>query len=286
MSELASQYLFRYKDIKINNFLRAVSGNDVTFYSPEASGIEQQLGGIMVENHKVLVVDDDARLRALLERYLSEQGFQVRSVANGEQMDRLLTRENFHLMVLDLMLPGEDGLSICRRLRNSNNMIPILMLTAKGDEIDRIVGLEVGADDYLPKPFNPRELLARIKAVLRRQVIEAPGAPSSEETIIEFGDFRLNLGTREMFRGEEAMPLTSGEFAVLKALVTNAREPLSRDKLMNMARGREYSAMERSIDVQISRLRRMLEVDPSKPRYIQTVWGLGYVFVPDGKAAN
>ncbi len=240
----------------------------------------------MVENHKVLVVDDDARLRALLERYLSEQGFQVRSVANGEQMDRLLTRENFHLMVLDLMLLGEDGLSICRRLRNSNNMIPILMLTAKGDEIDRIVGLEVGADDYLPKPFNPRELLARIKAVLRRQVVEAPGAPSAEETIIEFGEFRLNLGTREMFRGEEAMPLTSGEFAVLKALVTNAREPLSRDKLMNMARGREYSAMERSIDVQISRLRRMLEVDPSKPRYIQTVWGLGYVFVPDGKAAN
>ncbi|WP_165310041.1 two-component system response regulator OmpR [Vibrio ziniensis] len=237
----------------------------------------------MQENFKVLVVDDDARLRALLERYLSEQGFQVRSVANSEQMDRLLTRETFHIMVLDLMLPGEDGLSICRRLRNSNNMIPILMLTAKGDEIDRIVGLEIGADDYLTKPFNPRELLARIKAVLRRQTIEAPGAPSSEESMVEFGEFRLNLGTREMFRGEEPMPLTSGEFAVLKALVMNAREPLSRDKLMNMARGREYSAMERSIDVQISRLRRMLEVDPSKPRYIQTVWGLGYVFVPDGK---
>lgn len=141
----------------------------------------------------------------------------------------------------------------------------------------------MGADDYLPKPFNPRELLARIKAVLRRQTIELPGAPSSEEQVVEFGDFRLNLGTREMFRGDESMPLTSGEFAVLKALVTNAREPMSRDKLMNMARGREYSAMERSIDVQISRLRRMLEVDPSKPRYIQTVWGLGYVFVPDGK---
>ena len=239
----------------------------------------------MQENHKILVVDDDARLRALLERYLSEQGFQVRSVANGEQMDRLLTRENFHLMVLDLMLPGEDGLSICRRLRNANNTLPILMLTAKGDEVDRIVGLEVGADDYLPKPFNPRELLARIKAVLRRQTVELPGAPSSEEKVVEFGDFRLNLGTREMSRGDEAMPLTSGEFAVLKALVTNAREPMSRDKLMNMARGREYSAMERSIDVQISRLRRMLEDDPSKPRYIQTVWGLGYVFVPDGKLA-
>ncbi|MGC9459679.1 response regulator, partial [Vibrio genomosp. F10] len=157
----------------------------------------------MQENFKILVVDDDARLRALLERYLSEQGFQVRSVANSEQMDRLLTRENFHLMVLDLMLPGEDGLSICRRLRNANNSLPILMLTAKGDEVDRIVGLEVGADDYLPKPFNPRELLARIKAVLRRQTIEAPGAPSSEESLVEFGEFRLNLGTREMFRGEE-----------------------------------------------------------------------------------
>ncbi|MBD1574321.1 two-component system response regulator OmpR [Vibrio sp. S17_S38] len=237
----------------------------------------------MQENYKILVVDDDARLRSLLERYLTEQGFQVRSVANAEQMDRLLTRENFHLMVLDLMLPGEDGLSICRRLRHDNNQLPIVMLTAKGDEIDRIVGLEVGADDYLPKPFNPRELLARLRAVLRRQSTEAPGAPSSDEEIVEFGEFTLNLGTREMFRGEEPMPLTSGEFAVLKILVNHARTPMSRDKLMNMARGREYSAMERSIDVQISRLRRMLEEDPSHPRYIQTVWGLGYVFVPDGK---
>ncbi|MDW6002660.1 osmolarity response regulator transcription factor OmpR [Vibrio mangrovi] len=237
----------------------------------------------MQESEKILVVDDDARLRSLLERYLSDQGYQVRSVANSEQMDRLLARENFHLMVLDLMLPGEDGLSICRRLRQSNSQLPILMLTAKGDEEDRITGLELGADDYLPKPFNPRELLARIKAVLRRQVIELPGAPSAEESLVEFGEFRLNLGTREMFRGDEVMPLTSGEFAVLKVLVSNPREPMSRDKLMNMARGREYSAMERSIDVQISRLRRMLETDPAKPRYIQTVWGLGYVFVPDGQ---
>lgn len=237
----------------------------------------------MQDNVKILVVDDDARLRSLLERYLSEQGFLVRSVANSEQMHRLLTRENFHLMVLDLMLPGENGLSICKRLREANNHLPILMLTAKGDEEDRILGLDVGADDYLPKPFNPRELLARIKAILRRQVNEAPGAPSAEESIVEFGEFRLNLGTREMFRGDESIPLTSGEFAVLKVLVANPREPMSRDKLMNMARGREYSAMERSIDVQISRLRRMLEIDPAKPRYIQTVWGLGYVFVPDGQ---
>lgn len=235
------------------------------------------------ETTKILVVDDDMRLRGLLERYLVEQGFIVRSAANSEQMDRLLERENFHLLVLDLMLPGEDGLSICRRLRQKDHPIPILMLTAKGDEVDRIIGLELGADDYLPKPFNPRELLARIRAILRRQQKEAPGAPVNEaEAEVSFGEFRLNLSTREMFHGEQFMPLTSGEFAVLKALVTHPREPLSRDKLMNLARGRDYSALERSIDVQVSRLRRMVEKDPANPRYIQTVWGLGYVFVPDG----
>jgi two-component system phosphate regulon response regulator OmpR len=160
------------------------------------------------------------------------------------------------------------------------------MLTAKGDEVDRIIGLELGADDYMPKPFNPRELLARIKAVLRRRTYEAPGAPSKEENIISFGEYNLNLATREMLKGDVNMPLTSGEFAVLKALTTHPREPLSRDKLMNLARGRDYSALERSIDVQVSRLRRMLEVDPAKPRYIQTVWGLGYVFVPDGVSSD
>ncbi|WP_370166504.1 two-component system response regulator OmpR [Marisediminitalea sp.] len=236
------------------------------------------------ETSKILVVDDDMRLRSLLERYLVEQGFQVRSAVNSEQMDRLLERENFHLMVLDLMLPGEDGLSICRRLRQAESKMPIIMLTAKGDEVDRIIGLEMGADDYLPKPFNPRELLARARAVLRRQTVEAPGAPSLEEQIVEFGEYRLNLATREMTADGKPLSLTSGEFAVLKSLVTHPREPLSRDKLMNLARGRDYSALERSIDVQVSRLRRMLEKDPASPRYIQTVWGLGYVFVPDGEA--
>lgn len=238
------------------------------------------------ETPKILVVDDDMRLRALLERYLTEQGFLVRGAANAEQMDRLLARENFHLMVLDLMLPGEDGLSICKRLREQENDIPIVMLTAKGDEDDRIIGLDQGADDYMPKPFNPRELLARINSVLRRKTHEAPGAPAQEENIVSFGEYEFNLATREMRKGEQSMALTSGEFAVLKALVTHPREPLSRDKLMNLARGRDYSALERSIDVQVSRLRRMLEVDPTKPRYIQTVWGLGYVFVPDGKAVD
>ena len=237
------------------------------------------------DRHKILVVDDDARLRALLERYLVEQGFQVRSVADGKQMDRLLERENYALMVLDLMLPDEDGLTICRRLRDQGNPLPIVILTAKGDEVDRIIGLEQGADDYLAKPFNPRELLARINAVLRRQKRELPGAPSEDETIIEFGDYWFNLATREMRKQDQPMPLTSGEYAVLKALVMHPREPLSRDKLMHLARGRDYSALERSIDVQVSRLRRMIEEDATKPRYIQTVWGLGYVFVPDGQKA-
>ncbi|PHM50334.1 two-component system response regulator OmpR [Xenorhabdus miraniensis] len=236
----------------------------------------------MQESYKILVVDDDMRLRALLERYLSEQGFQVRSVANAEQMDRLLTRESIQLIVLDLMLPGEDGLSVCRRLRSQHNSIPIIMISAKGEEVDRIVGLEIGADDYLAKPFNPRELLARMRAVLRRQANELPGAPASDDAVIKFGKFKLDLGTREMFHQDELLSLTSGEFSVLKVLVSHPREPLSRDKLMSLARGREYGAMERSIDVQVSRLRRLIEEDPAHPRYIQTVWGLGYVFVPDG----
>ncbi|OTA20516.1 osmolarity response regulator [Xenorhabdus beddingii] len=236
----------------------------------------------MQESYKILVVDDDMRLRVLLERYLSEQGFQVRSAANAEQMDRLLTRESIQLIVLDLMLPGEDGLSVCRRLRSQNNPIPIIMVSAKGEEVDRIVGLEIGADDYLAKPFNPRELLARMRAVLRRQTNELPGAPTADDAIIKFGKFKLDLGTREMFHQDELLPLTSGEFSVLKVLVSHPREPLSRDKLMSLARGREYGAMERSIDVQISRLRRLIEEEPAHPRYIQTVWGLGYVFVPDG----
>lgn len=238
----------------------------------------------VAEGEKILIVDDDERLRRLLERFLTEQGFRVRGVENAEQMDRMLARELFNLVVLDLMMPGEDGLSVCRRLREGNNQIPIIMLTAKGDEASRIQGLELGADDYLAKPFNPRELLARIKAVLRRQSTSVPGAPGNEEADVTFGDYSLSLATRELSKGDQVHMLTTGEFAVLKALVEHAREPLTRDKLMNLARGREWDALERSIDVQISRLRRMIEPDPSKPRYIQTVWGVGYVFVPDGTA--
>lgn len=232
---------------------------------------------------KILVVDDDARLRTLLQRYLEEQGYAVKAVADASQMDKALGREIYNLMVLDLMLPGEDGLSICRRLREAGSRIPIIMLTAKGDDNDRINGLDAGADDYLPKPFNPRELMARIKAVLRRQVKELPGAPSQADELVGFGPYALDLSTRSLKKNGENVALTTGEFAVLKALVQHPREPLTRDKLMNLARGREWSAMERSIDVQVSRLRRLIEDDPSNARYIQTVWGVGYVFVPDGQ---
>jgi two-component system phosphate regulon response regulator OmpR len=232
---------------------------------------------------RILVVDDDLRLRDLLERYLSEQGFAVKSVPDAPAMDRLLARERFDLLILDLMLPGEDGLSICRRLRAASPDPALVMLTAKGDEVDRIVGLEMGADDYLPKPFNPRELVARINAVLRRRAPAAPpGSPAAAGEPLRFGPFTLDLSTRQLSRDGRPVALTTGEFALLKALAEHPRVSLSRDRLMALARGREKEAYDRSIDVQVSRLRRIIEDDPARPRYIQTVWGYGYVFVPDG----
>lgn len=234
---------------------------------------------------KILIVDDDPRLRDLLRRYLGENGFNVLVSENGEAMKRLWVREHFDVLILDLMMPGEDGLAILKRLRAEKDMTPVIMLTARGEDVDRILGLELGADDYLGKPFNPRELLARIHAVLRRRPRQdAPGAPSMENEVVKFGDFELDLGTRVLKKNCEIVPLTTGEFAVLKAFARHPRQPLSRDKLMEMARGREYEAFDRSLDVQVSRLRKLLEPDPSKPRYLQTVWGLGYVFIPDGHA--
>ncbi|MFC7287760.1 two-component system response regulator OmpR [Herminiimonas sp. KBW02] len=233
---------------------------------------------------KVLVVDDDLRLRDLLRRYLSEQGFNVVTAENAQAMNKLWLRERYDLLVLDLMLPGEDGLSICRRLRGAGDKTPIIMLTAKGEDVDRIVGLEMGADDYLAKPFNPRELVARISAVLRRVgPEEIPGAPSETPQSFTFGEFVLDLGTRTLKKNDETVPLTTGEFSVLKVFARHARQPLSREKLMELARGREYEVFDRSLDVQISRLRKLIEPDPSTPLYIQTVWGLGYVFIPEGK---
>jgi len=232
---------------------------------------------------RILVVDDDQRLRELLTRYLGEQKFEVHAVADAPGMDKHLLRERYDLLVLDLMLPGEDGLAICRRLRATGAPPAIIMLTARGDEVDRIVGLEMGADDYLPKPFNPRELVARINAVLRRKPRGGlPGAPGAEDGVHRFGAFEFSPATRELKKDGKPVALTTGEYSVLKVLVERPRQPLSRDKLMELARGREYEVFDRAIDVQISRLRKLVEEDPAHPRYIQTVWGHGYVFVPDG----
>jgi DNA-binding response OmpR family regulator len=197
-------------------------------------------------------------------------------------LDKALALKRDHVLVLDLMLPREDGLTILRRLRGSDQNVPVILLTAKGDEIDRIVGLEMGADDYLPKPFNPRELVARIHAVLRRKGSQPVGAPDAEEKTIVFGDCELDLATRVLTRAGNQISLTTGEFALLKALVSHPRQPLSRDRLMELARGRDHDPFDRAIDVQVSRLRKLVEPDHSNPRFIQTVWGHGYVFVPDG----
>jgi two-component system OmpR family response regulator/two-component system phosphate regulon response regulator OmpR len=230
---------------------------------------------------RILVVDDDVRLRDLLTRYLGEQGFEVRAIADARELDKRLQRDPPHLLVLDLMLPGEDGLSVCRRLRGAGENVPIIMLTAKGEEVDRIVGLEMGADDYLPKPFNPRELVARIHAVLRRHGERAaPGAPTDAGTV-PFGPYTLDLAARTLARDGNNVTLTTGEFALVKVFVQHPRQPLAREKLMMLARGRDREVFDRAIDVQVSRLRKLVEPDPSAPRYIQTVWGFGYVYVPD-----
>lgn len=235
------------------------------------------------QHKKILVVDDDVRLRELLQRYLTEQEYTVKVASDAKEMDAILAVEAIDLLVLDLMLPGEDGLSICRRIRASGTLLPIIMLTARGDEVDRIIGLEMGADDYLPKPFNPRELLARINAVLRRHERLQPSAPALNSDSVTIGEFVFNPATRSLTKDGVAVTITSGEFALLKVFVDHPRQPLSRDKLMQLARGRELDVFDRSIDVQVSRLRKLIEPDAAHPRYLQTMWGFGYVFIPDGE---
>jgi two-component system phosphate regulon response regulator OmpR len=234
------------------------------------------------QSKKILVVDDDVRLRELLQRYLTEQGYTIKVASDAKEMDAVLAAETIDLLVLDLMLPGEDGLSICRRIRGTGTMLPIIMLTARGDEVDRIIGLEMGADDYLPKPFNPRELLARINAVMRRHERLQPSAPAINTDNVTIGDFVFSAATRSLSKNGVSITITSGEFALLKVFVDHPRQPLSRDRLMQLARGRELDVFDRSIDVQVSRLRKLIEPDITHPRYLQTMWGFGYVFIPDG----
>ncbi len=235
-----------------------------------------------MDNAALLVVDDDLRLRDLLERYLAQQGFRVRGAGSAAAMQRELAAHHADLIVLDLMLPDGNGLDLCRKLRADGIETPVIMLTAKGDDVDRIVGLEIGADDYLPKPCNPRELVARIRAVLRRRPKPMVGAPQAEQATVRFGRFSFDPATRQLLDGQAPVKLTSGEFAVFAALVAHPFQTLSREKLIALARGREHDAFDRSIDVMVSRLRRCIEDDPRQPRWLQTVWGEGYVFVPEG----
>ena len=227
----------------------------------------------------ILVVDDDREIRDLLSRFLRKHGFRVAAAAEGREMRKVLETGRFDLIVLDLMLPGEDGLALCRWVR-ATSQVPVIMLTAVGEDTDRIIGLEMGADDYIAKPFNPRELLARIRAVLRR----AEGLPNAEarKGVLVFEGWKLDTDRRELYRPDgELVPLTSGEYDLLLALVERAQRVLTRDQLLDLTRGRDTIPFDRSIDVQISRLRRKIEDDPREPVRIKTVRGGGCVFASE-----
>lgn len=232
-----------------------------------------------MENSKknILVVDDDIKINKLVSQYLKEQGLAIHSAHNGKDLDKILDKNHIDLIILDLMLPDESGLDICKRLRVNKINIPIIMLTAKGDEVDRILGLEMGADDYLPKPFNPRELLARISAILRRQITNE-NASIKQTDMTKFGPFEFNNFERVLKKNNVPIDLTSGEFDLVKAFIENANQPLSREKIMQLVRGKELEVFDRSIDVQISRIRKLIEDDPNNPIYLKTKWGYGYVF--------
>ena len=232
------------------------------------------------ENPQVLVVDDDAGIRDLLADYLAKQGMKVATARDGKEMDERLAGFDPDLIVMDLMMPGEDGLSLTRRVKAGRD-VPVIILSARGEDIDRIVGLEVGADDYLAKPFNPRELLARIRAVLRRGGAGAK-ADGSEE-VARFGPFVLDLAAQSLARDGQDIPLTQAEFTLLKLFVEHPGRALSRDQIMDWLKGYERDPFDRSIDVRVTRLRKKLEDDPANPVFIKTVWGQGYLFSPKGR---
>jgi two-component system OmpR family response regulator len=230
----------------------------------------------------ILVVDDDREIRDLLARFLARHGLRVTSAKDGAEMMAALDSWAIDLVVLDLMMPGEDGLSLTRRLRGRGSTIPIIMLTAMGEETDRIIGLEMGADDYLAKPFNPRELLARIKAVLRRAQSPGPVAPQDRGNRHRFLGWVLNAATRDLTSPDGiVVTLSAGEFDLLLAFIEHPRRVLSRDQLLDLARGRSAVPFDRSVDIQVSRLRRKLGDDANKPELIKTVRGGGYLFTPE-----
>ena len=234
------------------------------------------------QNQHILVVDDETKLRELLKKYLSREGFTVTVAENGQAMDECLADNEVDLIILDLMLPGEDGLSITRRLRSLNNHQPIIILSARGDEVDRIVGLEVGADDYLAKPFSPRELLARIRSVLRRSSVVLNNAVEDNKESLTFGSFHLNLANHKLTKEDIEIPLSTGEFTLLRLFLENPDRVLSRDKIIQLTKGYERSSMDRSIDICVGRLRKKIEEDPTNSIYLRTIWGAGYLFSPEG----
>ncbi len=234
---------------------------------------------------KILVIDDDVRICDLLRRYLEQQNLTVTTINDVAELDAALQASSPDLIVLDLMMPREDGMSVCKRLRTTGNATPIIMLTARHEDQDRIAGLEAGADDYLAKPFNPRELLARIHAVLRRRSTSlAQYVDPLRNDVVVFGPYRLDIGLRSLTRDGQYVTLTTSEFTMLSILAQHPGKPLSREQLAQLTRGRSFEPFDRSLDVQISRLRKLLEEDPARPRFIQTVWGMGYVFVPGPSA--
>ena len=222
-----------------------------------------------------LLVDDDARLAELLREYLGKNDVAVTVASDGQEGLRAALSGRFDVILLDLMLPGIDGLEVCRRIRAKDSQLPILMLTARGDDVDKVVGLELGADDYLPKPFNPRELLARLRALLRRAQL-----PRRERARLQIGPLSIDLDAREVRVAGALRTLTSFEFELLSQLARAAGRVLSREQLLELLKGEEFDAFDRSIDVHISKLRAKLEDDPRSPRYIKTVRGVGYVLTP------
>ncbi|MFM5670861.1 response regulator [Aeromonas hydrophila] len=229
----------------------------------------------------ILVVDDHSEIRDLLKRFLEQHGLRVSCARDGKEMKRLLEEREFDLLVLDLMMPGEDGLTLCRELR-AKSSLPIIMLTAMGEETDRIIGLEMGADDYLAKPFNPRELLARIKAVMRRTQVEPQPAAETLTRDLRFDRWLLDINRRELVDEEGVgLSLSTAEFDLLRVFLERPQRVLSRDQLLDLARGREAVAFDRAIDTLVSRLRRKLERDPKNPELIKTIWGGGYLFAAD-----
>jgi two-component system, OmpR family, response regulator len=263
----------------VTKFVNPGGGNNSAHNSRTRKSALSYIAMMAAAPH-ILIVDDHHEIRDLVSRVLSKEGFRVSTAADGRALRKAMASSRIDLILLDLMLPGEDGLSLCRALRAESN-IPIIMLTAKGDEVDRVIGLEMGADDYLPKPFGSRELIARIKAVLRRSRDNVSVAPDRSRKQYHFDRWALDTATREVIRDDGVtVPLSTGEYDLLIALVERPQRVLSRDQLLDLTRGRSAAGLDRSIDTQVSRLRKKLELDPGNPKVIKTVWGGGYMFTP------